>query len=318
MKNSDSKSNYRKKDKRIYVVIFGICIFLIVVAICILAWVLKKPDADSREESTIYAEGELCTENSMDSEEIVSEEESAAQEENVSEQNVESVTEQRQKIIDAWETIPAGTVVESANVDLERVDCYFVSYEISEEIFNIINGKSYQENPYVKLEDLRYMKVLHYNFEHELQVGELIVATDLQDDFINIFKELFQAEYEIQSLYLIDNYWTGDPTDTDTASIDENNSSCFMYRPATGSSKLSNHSYGRAIDINPQQNPYVSYRTGEPVWYHENANDYIDRDTGLAHVITQEDICYQIFIKYGFSWGGSWNTVKDYQHFEKE
>jgi len=61
----------------------------------------------------------------------------------------------------------------------------------------------------------------------------------------------------------------------------------------------------------------VSYKSGSPVWSHENANDYIDRTTGLPHVITHDDVCYQIFKKYGFTWGGDWNTIKDYQHFEK-
>ena len=216
-----------------------------------------------------------------------------------------------------WQTIPAGTVIDKANIDFNNLSQYFVAYEIPEDVYNYINGKSYQENPYVALSDLRYVKLLHYNFNHELQVGELIVAADLQGDYLGIFAELFAAEYEIQSMYLPDKYWTGDPTSTDSASIDVNNSSCFMYRPATGSSKLSKHSYGRAIDINPQQNPYVSYSSGSPVWSHENANDYIDRTTGLPHVITENDVCYQIFTKYGFTWGGSWTNIKDYQHFQK-
>lgn len=230
---------------------------------------------------------------------------------------MERIEAEKVTIIETWETLPAGTILQAEVVNFLQTDRYFEAYEISEAIFNIINGKSYQENPYVGLDDLRYLKVLHYNFDHELQVGELIVAKELTEDFIGIFTELFEAEYEIQSLYLVDNYWNGNPTDTDTASIDENNSSCFMYRPVTGGSKLSMHSYGRAIDINPQQNPYVSYRSGSPVWYHENANDYIDRTTGLPHVITEEDVCYQIFTKYGFEWGGAWNNIKDYQHFEK-
>lgn len=220
-------------------------------------------------------------------------------------------------IVANWQTIPAGTVIDKANIDFNNLSQYFVAYEIPADVYNYINGKTYQENPYVALSDLRYVKLLHYNFNHELQVGELIVAADLQGDYLGIFAELFAAEYEIQSMYLPDKYWTGDPTSTDSASIDVNNSSCFMYRPATGSSKLSKHSYGRAIDINPQQNPYVSYTSGEPKWSHENANDYIDRTTGLPHVITENDICYQIFTKYGFTWGGSWANVKDYQHFQK-
>ncbi len=230
----------------------------------------------------------------------------------------EPLTEQEEMIQEAdWQTVPAGSVMEVSDIDFEQLDLYFVAYEIPEHIFDIINGKSYRENPDVSPESLRYMKVLHYNFEHKIQVGELIVSAELENDFLNIFKELFEEEYEIQSMYLVDNYWTGDPTTTDSASIDVNNTSAFLYRPATGSSKLSKHAYGRAIDINPQQNPYVSYRSGEAVWDHKNAEDYIDRSTGLPHMITHEDICYQIFTKYGFIWGGDWEYIKDYQHFEK-
>lgn len=232
-------------------------------------------------------------------------------------EEMSTINAAREALVANWETIPAGTVIATEEIDFNNLTPYFVTYEISDEVYNYINEKSYCENEDVSLSDLRYMKLLHYNFEHELQVGELIVAAELESDFIGIFTELFEAEYEIQSMYLPDRYWTGNPTDTDTASIDVNNSSCFMYRPVTGGSKLSMHSYGWAIDINPQQNPYVSYRTGSPVWDHENANDYIDRTTGLAHMITEEDVCYQIFIKYGFEWGGSWEYIKDYQHFEK-
>ena len=86
----------------------------------------------------------------------------------------------------------------------------------------------------------------------------------------------------------------------------------------TEGESLSNHALGLAIDINPRQNPYFSYSTGEPVWYHEGDEKYLDRDTGLEHVITEDDLCCQLFTEYGFTWGGSWNNPKDYQHFEKE
>lgn len=216
------------------------------------------------------------------------------------------------------EQTPAGTVVEESMVNQEQLADYFCAFPISDEVYQVINGKSYRENNNIGLDDLRYLKVLHYNFEHQIQIGELIVNAAVAEDFVNIFRELFEAEYEIQSMYLIDQYWTGDGDTSDTASIEVNNTSAFCYRQITGGGKLSNHAYGRAIDINPQQNPYVSYRSGSPKWSHSNANDYIARDTGLAHVITHEDLCYKIFAKYGFSWGGDWDIIKDYQHFEKE
>lgn len=215
--------------------------------------------------------------------------------------------------------ISVGTVLDESQIDFEHLERYFMSWEIEEgdNLFERINGKSYRANDYVSLSTLRYLKLPHYNFNGEIQVGELIVNVDVMEAIIEIFQELFIAKYQIESMYLVDNYWTGDPDSTDSASIDVNNTSAFCYREITGGGRLSNHAYGRAIDLNPQQNPYVSYSTGSPRWSHENANDYIARDTGLPHVITHEDLAYKLFTEHGFQWGGNWNNPKDYQHFDK-
>lgn len=220
---------------------------------------------------------------------------------------------------DRIEFLAPGDIVDRDQLDGQE-DAYFMMYPIVEgdAVYERINGKSYRENDDIGLADLRYLKLLHYNFDHEIQVGELIVNADIADDVLAIFRELLDAEYEIQSMYLVDNYWTGDATETDTASIEENNSSAFNYREATGGGKLSNHALGRAIDINPQQNPYIVYRDGEWHWVHENATPYIDRTSGDPHVICAGDICYNIFAKYGFDWGGEWENPVDYQHFARE
>lgn len=215
--------------------------------------------------------------------------------------------------------IPAGTILAEEQIDFSNLDAYFMSWAIEEgdNLYERINGKSYRANDYVPLSSLCYLKMPHYNFDGRIQVGEMIVSREIEEDVKSIFKELFEARYEIDSMYLIDNYWTGDPDTTDSASIDVNNTSAFCYRTVTGGSKLSNHAYGKAIDLNPQQNPYVSYSTGSPRWSHENANAYIDRSTGLPHMITHEDLAYQLFTEHGFQWGGDWNNPKDYQHFDK-
>ena len=215
----------------------------------------------------------------------------------------------------------AGTIVSLEEIDPDDLARYFTSEKIEkgDQVYQRIIGKSYVENKDIGLDELRYMKVLHYNFDHKVQVGELIVHRELVTDYQEIFLELFRAEYEINSLYLIDNFWTGDGLESDSASIDANNSSAFCYRRVAGGSGLSNHALGRAIDINPQQNPYVTFDSkGKPKWTHDNADDYIDRDTGLPHVITHEDLLYKLFKEHGFDWGGDWKTLKDYQHFDKE
>ena len=217
--------------------------------------------------------------------------------------------------------LEVGSIVDVSKISWSNLDSYFQAYEIVEgdAVYNRIIGKSYRENNDIGLADLRYLKVLHYNFDGNVQVGEVIVNAQLAEDFLSAFKSLYEEHYEIQSMYLIDNYWTGDGVTSDNASIEVNNTSAFCYRTATGSSKLSNHAYGCAIDINSQQNPYVTYDgNGNGSCYHENAQQYLDRTSGLDHVITHEDICYQIFTNLGFSWGGDWsNGIKDFQHFEK-
>lgn len=201
-----------------------------------------------------------------------------------------------------------------------NLDSYFQAYPIEREseVFARINGKSYVDNDNIALEDLRYLKMLHYNFSHEIQVGEMIVNVQLQEDVLSIFKELFQKGYEIQSMRLVDDYWSEgmDGNDADFASIEVNNTSAFNYRPVSGGGGLSDHAYGRAIDINPQQNPFVSGGN----YSHANAAPYIDRTSGDPHVIVgnSSDDCYSAFEARGFSWGGFWENPIDYQHFYKK
>lgn len=212
---------------------------------------------------------------------------------------------------------PSGTTTNPSNIDTTALEQYFIIMPIPDDIYAYIRGKSFQDNTETTLDDLRYIKVLHYNFDHNIQVGEIIVNKKIANEIRDIFMELYRNEYEIQSMYLPDRYWDGDGNSTDTASCDANNTSGFFYRKAEGSKKLSKHAKGMAIDINPQQNPYVSYTTGSPVCVHDNAQQYIARDTGLPHVITTDDLCYKLFANRGYKWGGSWNNPKDYQHFQK-
>ena len=215
--------------------------------------------------------------------------------------------------------IDAGSVVGEEQIALENMDNYFTVSEIDEGIFARIKGKSYPENAKITLDELRYIKVIHYNYNHEVQVGELIVNKAIAEDCVNIFRELYEVEYEVESMRLIDDFWTGDSVESDENSIEHNNTSAFNYRVVPGTAHLSNHALGRAIDINPLQNPYVKYNEdGSFAHYYKDMELYLDRESGKAHMITHQDEAYRIFTKYGFFWGGDWNSMKDYQHFEKE
>lgn len=216
--------------------------------------------------------------------------------------------------------LKAGTIVSKEEIDMKNLSQYFTSVKIEEgdSIYQRINGKSYQKNNDIKLSDLRYLKMLHVNFKGEYQVGEMIVNKSISDEVLGIFKSLFQDGYQIYSMYLIDNFWEKNAGTADWNSIEANNTSCFCYRAATGGSKLSKHALGRAIDINPQQNPYVTFKDGKAQYSHKNAADYAtNRSSKKAHVITTSDKAYKAFTKKGWTWGGSWSSPKDYQHFQK-
>lgn len=184
---------------------------------------------------------------------------------------------------------------------------------LSEEIIDRITGISYVENDNISLDELRYVHILHYNFDGEEKEGELICNKAIAQDLLEIFYELYLAEYKIEKVQLIDEY-NGD----DTASMADNNTSCFNYRVVDGTTKLSKHAYGLAIDINPFYNPYVVFQDdGNTYISPEGSEPYTDRAADFPYKIDEKDLCYQLFTEHGFIWGGSWNSCKDYQHFQK-
>ncbi|WP_242826839.1 M15 family metallopeptidase [Butyrivibrio sp. NC3005] len=98
------------------------------------------------------------------------------------------------------------------------------------------------------------------------------------------------------------------------------NTSCFNYRVIQGTKKLSKHSLGLAIDINPHENPYAKVnKNGSLTIFKKELyekNSLKKRDS-KAHAITKNDLVYKAFKNNGFKWGGNWRTVKDFQHFEQ-
>jgi hypothetical protein len=145
-----------------------------------------------------------------------------------------------------------------------------------------------------------------------VQEGELICHKDIADDLLAIFQELYKAAYPIERMVLIDEYDADDE-----ASMRANNTSAFNFRYASGMKRLSSHSTGMAIDINPLYNPLVKHREGQTRVFPTTAAAYMDRTKYFPYKIEKGDLCYRLFKKYGFSWGGDWKSSKDYQHFEK-
>jgi hypothetical protein len=208
----------------------------------------------------------------------------------------------------------AGVVVSQSNVIRFGVKNCFCSNKISDAIFKRIYKKSYKENCTIPKNDLRYIKVLHYTLNGQIKIGEIVCNKSIANDLVQIFKELFDAHYPIESMILIDNY-----NADDNNSMEHNNTSCFNFRTMTGSKKLSNHARGCAIDINPRYNPYVKIRVDGSMFVSpKNGKPFADRTKTFSYKIDRKDLCYRLFIQHGFTWGGAWKSHQDYQHFEKE
>ena len=212
----------------------------------------------------------------------------------------------------ALEQWQAGSEVSAASVDQFGLNRCFVSQEIDDSLFGRIYGKSFKENCTVNRGELRYIKVLHFTPSGKIRIGEMICSKDIAADLLDIFEKLYEARYPIELMVLIDNYDADDEK-----SMLANNSSAFNFRYIANTRKLSNHSRGRAVDINPLYNPYVRRRAGGLLVSPAEGRPYADRRRAFPMKINHADLCYKLFKEHGFIWGGDWHSLKDYQHFEK-
>lgn len=211
----------------------------------------------------------------------------------------------------AWN---AGSTVSLAEVKEYGMDKCFCAMPIPDKVFARMRGKTFKDNCTIPRSDLRYVRVLHYNIKKQVCIGELVCHKDIANDIVEIFRNLFHAQYPIERMVLIDNY-----NAQDEPSMEANNTSCFNFRFVSNTKVLSNHSRGKAIDINPLYNPYVKKRKdGSLTVSPKCGKPYADRSKKFAYKIDKKDLCYKEFTKRGFTWGGNWKTLKDYQHFEKE
>jgi hypothetical protein len=151
--------------------------------------------------------------------------------------------------------------------------------------------------------DLALVAVQYVSFDRGVCTGELVVHKDLAGEVTEIFEMLLKLEFPIEKIEPIAAYgWDDD------ASMAANNSSAFNYRTIAGTDRLSYHSYGRAIDINPLQNPYIQ---------HDGKVVPPGARYDLAQPGTVTPAIASVFTSLGWHWGGDWREHTDWQHFEK-
>ncbi len=161
----------------------------------------------------------------------------------------------------------------------------------------------------IPLTKLRYLEISYYGFDHKVHKGSIIVNEELAKQVLTIFKLLYQHKFPIQSIIPMYKF-----KGSDEASMEANNTSSFNCRQVSEQPGIySQHSYGRAIDINTRINPYIKKLITLP----ENGKVYSNRCQPAPGKIVQDGIAYKIFTSRHWAWGGAWYDLHDYQHFEK-
>lgn len=155
--------------------------------------------------------------------------------------------------------------------------------------------------------------VQHVNAEGKTCEGVIVCNKAITADLRDIFAELYRQKYPIERIRPISDY-----DNDDERSMTDNNTSCYCYRTIAGSTRLSSHARGMAIDINPLYNPCVQRRKDGTLLVQPAAGrPYVNRKASFNYKISKHDLCYRLFTAHGFRWGGDWRSKKDYQHFEK-
>ena len=161
----------------------------------------------------------------------------------------------------------------------------------------------------VDADDLAYVRLTFWGFDDQRHTGELLLNRSVADDVVGVFRTLYEEGFPFEELRItqrseLDAHPTGDG----------NNTESFVCRPSTGSTTTySQHAYGLAIDLDPFQNPY----TKDDLVLPELASSYLDRDDVRPGMITPDGVVVRAFEAIGWTWGGTWSSLKDYQHFSQ-
>lgn len=224
-----------------------------------------------------------------------------------SKQESSVVSKKQSSVAASKASAPSSSKTEStAGTDIFTLSEGFTSQPMPDEVRQRMLGKSYPSNCDVPFENLRYLRMKHIGFDGQTKIGEMVVNKKIATKVLEVFSELYKANYPIEKMVLVDDY-----NADDEASMTDNNTSSFCFRTVAGSNKRSLHSDGYAIDINPLYNPYVKKTSVEPA----AGAPYADRTAGNPYFITRDSLPYKLFKARGFTWGGDWNNSKDYQHF---
>jgi hypothetical protein len=171
--------------------------------------------------------------------------------------------------------------------------------------YNLLEALEGINIPYSIRKNLSIISVIYYGFDGKLHQGQLVVHKKIAGEVKEIFKLLKDIKFPVAKIIPLSDYnWS------DIESMKDNNTSSFNNRYISGTRIMSMHARGLAIDINPMQNPYIKNNIVTPPGANYNP--------GTMGTITAASQVVKIFKQRGWTWGGEWKSIKDYQHFQKK
>lgn len=167
---------------------------------------------------------------------------------------------------------------------------------------------SYRPGCPVAPSDLRAIRLRHWGFDRKVHTGKLVVHASVARSIVSVFRDLYAARFPIRRMRPIDAY-----RGSDAASMRADNTTGFncRYAIAPGPRRWSTHAYGKAIDVNPVENPYLDRGVVRP----PAGRRYLDRSRVRPGMAVRGGRLVRAFERIGWSWGGRWSGSPDYQHF---
>lgn len=176
---------------------------------------------------------------------------------------------------------------------------------------------SYRNGCPVGPERLRRLVVNYWDYSGKVRRGTLVVLSSAAPVVQRAFTRAFADRFRIKKIVPVDAYYGPGvtPTGSDVRAMNDGNTSAFNCRGVTGSRfRVSQHSYGNAIDINTFENPYVTRSKVYPAKAKKRYVKNRSKHLGDPGVLRRKSGITRVFLQARWSWGGFW-AHRDWQHF---
>jgi hypothetical protein len=212
------------------------------------------------------------------------------------------------RLVPVLVALVAATVVGAASPSSRALPPFAGSVGVlSPAVRQTMTGVSWKPGCHVGLDELRLVRARIVGMDGRAYVGRIVVHRDVATEVVAVFRRLYAARFPIRRMVPVDAYGG-----SDFRSIEADNTSAFNCRYVDGTSRWSEHAYGRAIDLNPIENPYV---TSGGTTSHRASRPYLRRAPYRLGMAVEGGVVVRAFDAAGWGWGGRWSGARDYQHF---